>query len=216
MPMGVFESDKELIGSPKYIPQLAEKICQTFAADGFETSKEITSVGSCDISLYKGGLFKAVLGMKSALKVTISPQNDNIYIKAGVGIFGQQAIPTVITMLVFWPVLLAQIWGMVQQSKLDDLAINIAEEELNRLMQNECTQYAGVKTGEASAEPVVTDAPAPEKEPAPSTTESEAAFRGGAVQPEEFQPELRPKFCPECGEPIIPGGKFCVGCGRKL
>ena len=47
---------------------------------------------------------------------------------AGVGIWGQQAIPTVISMLFFWPVLITQIWGMVEQSKLDDKALDIARD----------------------------------------------------------------------------------------
>ena len=38
------------------------------------------------------------------------------------------AIPTVISMLFFWPVLITQIWGMVEQSKLDDKALDIAKD----------------------------------------------------------------------------------------
>ena len=33
-----------------------------------------------------------------------------------------------ISMLFFWPVLLTQIWGMVEQSKLDDKALEIAKD----------------------------------------------------------------------------------------
>ena len=73
-------------------------------------------------------MFKAVLGMKTALKVTLLPQNSNIRFEANVGIWGQQAIPTVISMLFFWPVLITQIWGMVEQSKLDDKALEIAQD----------------------------------------------------------------------------------------
>lgn len=51
-----------------------------------------------------------------------------VYFDASVGIFGQQAIPTVISMFFFWPVLITQIWGMVEQSNLDDKALAIAEE----------------------------------------------------------------------------------------
>lgn len=51
--------------------------------------------------------------MKTALKVNIIPNGNYIQITAGVGIFGQQAIPTVISMLFFWPVLITQISGMV-------------------------------------------------------------------------------------------------------
>lgn len=66
--------------------------------------------------------------MKTALKVTLLPQDNNIHFEAGVGIWGQQAIPIVISMLFFWPVLITQIWGMVEQSKLDDKALDIAKD----------------------------------------------------------------------------------------
>ena len=54
-----------------------------------------------DISITKGGLFKAVLGMKTALKVTLLPQGTEVSFEAGVGIWKQQAVPTIISMLIF-------------------------------------------------------------------------------------------------------------------
>ena len=62
-----------------------------------------------------------------ALKITLVPYNDRIGFEAGVGIFGQQAIPTFIMLFITWPVLLTQIWGMVLQSKLDDKALATAQ-----------------------------------------------------------------------------------------
>ena len=94
-------------------------------------------------AITKGGVFKAVLGMKTALKVTLLPQGSNINFEAGVGIWGQQAIPTVISMLFFWPVLITQIWGMVEQSKLDDKALEIAKDVI----------YMNSNSGETSAGP---------------------------------------------------------------
>ena len=35
--------------------------------------------------------------------------------------------PLIISMLFFWPVLITQIWGMIEQSSLDDKALEIAE-----------------------------------------------------------------------------------------
>lgn len=150
MAMGTFTSDKVIIGSPKFIPQLAAKICQAFEEEEFETKSTKLASGSYDISLSKGGMFKAVIGMKSALKVTVEPRNGNVYVKAGIGIFGQQAIPTAITALLFWPVIIAQVWGMVQQSKLDNRVIEIAETEMARLTRLE---QESVGTAPAQAEP---------------------------------------------------------------
>lgn len=128
--MGTFATKKILQGNPSLIPAIAEQIRTEFAAGQFDVQVDDLLSGGVDISISKGNLFKAVLGLKSALKVSLIPKDDKIAFEAGVGIFGQQAIPTIISMLFFWPVLITQIWGMVQQSKLDDKALEIAEEAI--------------------------------------------------------------------------------------
>ena len=126
--MATFSTKKILYGSTSLIPTIANRIQEEFQNDGYEVAMDALSSGGYDISITKGGVFKAVLGMKTALKVTLLPQGSNIHFEAGVGIWGQQAIPTVISMLFFWPVLLTQLWGLVQQSKLDDKVLCIAED----------------------------------------------------------------------------------------
>ena len=126
--MATFSTKKILYGSTSLIPTIANRIQEEFQNEGYEVAMDALSSSGYDISITKGGIFKAVLGMKTALKVTLLPQGSNINFEAGVGIWGQQAIPTVISMLFFWPVLITQIWGMVEQSKLDDKALDIAED----------------------------------------------------------------------------------------
>ena len=126
--MATFNTKKILYGSTSLIPTIANRIQEEFQNEGYNVSMDALSSGGYDISITKGGVFKAVLGMKTALKVTLLPQDNKIYFEAGVGIWGQQAIPTVISMLFFWPVLITQIWGMVEQSKLDDKALDIAKD----------------------------------------------------------------------------------------
>lgn len=130
--MGTFRSSKTLFAGPAMIPGIAAEIVSSFTREGYEVESQELISGGYDISITKGGIFKAVLGMKSALKIDIKPQSGNIFIEAGVGIFGQQAIPTVISMFFLWPILLTQIWGMVQQSRLDEKAISIAEDYIAR------------------------------------------------------------------------------------
>ena len=126
--MATFNTKKILYGSTSLIPTIASRIQEEFLNEGFEVAVDAMSSGGYDISITKGGIFKAVLGMKTALKVTLLPQGGNIYFEAGVGIWGQQAIPTVISMLFFWPVLITQISGMIEQAKLDDKALEIAKD----------------------------------------------------------------------------------------
>lgn len=126
--MATFNTTKFLNGNPSLIPTIADRIVQQFQLEGFTAKCDSYSGDVYDISLAKGGAFKAIMGMKSALKVTMSPEGNGINFKAGVGLFGQQAIPSAISLLVFWPVLITQVWGLVQQAKLDDKALAIAEQ----------------------------------------------------------------------------------------
>lgn len=129
--MGAFNTKTILNGNPALIPAIADRICQVFEADGYEINRDNLMSGGVDISVTKGGVFKAIIGMKTALKITLIPQNNAISFEAGVGIFGQQALPTVISMLFFWPVMLTQIWGLIQQSNLDDKALAAAQAVIN-------------------------------------------------------------------------------------
>lgn len=130
--MGAFKSIQTFFVSPALIPVIARDITATFRDEGYEVHSDELISGGNDISITKGGIFKAVLGMKSALKINIVPNNGAIRIEAGVGIFGQQAIPTVISMLFFWPVLITQISGMISQAQLDNKVMAIAAETIER------------------------------------------------------------------------------------
>jgi ribosomal protein L40E len=126
--MGTFNTRKLLQASPSLIPLMVQRITEQFEADGYEVESEQLSSGGCDVSLRKGGFFKSVLGMKTALKVSLQPQGGNIMFEAGVGIFGQQIIPLAITYFIYWPVAITQIWGLVKQSKLDDKVLQVVQD----------------------------------------------------------------------------------------
>ena len=128
--MGAFSTKKTLYGNPSQIPAVAEQIRQAFAADGYEVRVDNPATGQ-EIYITKGGFVKAALGLRSALKVTMKPARDrNIGFEAGVSIFKQQFVSTVITTCLFTPVILAQIWGMIKQSQLDEKAVAVAERAL--------------------------------------------------------------------------------------
>ena len=128
--MGAFTTKKTLYGNASQIPSVAEKIRKAFVAEGYEVRVDNPDRGQ-EIYITKGGLFKAALGLRSALKVIMKPSRDgNINFEAGVSVLKQQFVPTVITMCCFSPVVIAQIWGMIKQSKLDEKAVAIAERAL--------------------------------------------------------------------------------------
>ncbi|MBR4119636.1 MAG: zinc ribbon domain-containing protein [Bacteroidales bacterium] len=128
--MGVFTTKKTIYGNASLIPTVAERVRQAFAADGYEVRINNLANGQ-EVCITKGGFVKVALGLRSALKITMKPtQEGNILFEAGVSIFKQQFLPTVISACFFSPVVIAQIWGMIKQAKLDEKALRIAEQAL--------------------------------------------------------------------------------------
>ena len=130
--MPAFQVERTFSILMKDLAPVARDVMAEFRQKGYEVKGEQTLMQGWRISLTKGTTFEAVLGMQTALNIEMTPVACGVHVVAGVGIFGQQAIPTVISVLVFWPVMIAQVWGLVQQSKLDDEAMLAVERSLNR------------------------------------------------------------------------------------
>ena len=128
--MGTFNSTKTFPYSVEDIAPVAQDVMDHFADQDFEVTETNIPTGGVQVSIRKGGTFKAIIGMKTALNIKIEPVANGTTVDAGVGIFGQQAIPTAITLLVFWPVIIAQVWNMAHESNLDEEALDVAEESL--------------------------------------------------------------------------------------
>src|ERR671938_859093 len=128
--MGTFNSSKTFSYFVEDVAPVAQDVMRHFEQQDFEVTETNIPTGGAQVSIRRGGTFKAIIGMKSALNIRIEPVANGTTVDAGVGIFGQQAIPTAITLLVFWPVVIAQVWNMAQEANLDEEAIRVAEESL--------------------------------------------------------------------------------------
>lgn len=127
--MALFEKSASFDVINPNVQFIAEYVATHFKAEGYEVSVEETGLGAL-VSMTKGGLFKMVLGMKTALNLKLSCYSDRVFAQASIGIFGIQAIPTLVMLFVTWPVLLTQIWGMIRQAKLDDEVIDVVGEAI--------------------------------------------------------------------------------------
>lgn len=136
-----FTSSRVFSVSSDRIPYMAQALETALRQECYETKIDTLLGGDVIVSLTKGGLFKAVVGMKTALKVELRADSGNVHAKTSVGIWGHQIVPTVIMLLWFWPVLIMQIWGLVQQSRLD-------------------THVMEILAGAAEKEPAAIDVPA--------------------------------------------------------
>jgi hypothetical protein len=128
--MGTFNSSKTFPYTVEDLAPVARDVMDHFEGQDFEVVETNIPTGGVQVSIRKGGTFKAIIGMKTALNIKMVPVANGTTVDAGVGIFGQQAIPTAITLLVFWPVIIAQVWNMAQESQLDEEALDVAEASL--------------------------------------------------------------------------------------
>src|SRR5919112_5101066 len=128
--MGTFNSSKTFPYVVEDLAPVAQDVMRHFEGQDFEVSETNIPTGGVQVSIRRGGIFKAIIGLKTALNIRIEPEANGTRVEAGVGIFGQQAIPTAITLLVFWPVIIAQVWNMAQEANLDEEALRVAEESL--------------------------------------------------------------------------------------
>ena len=142
--VGTFNSSKTVPYVVEDLDPVAQELMSYFRAQDFETTDTLLPAGGRQVSIRRGGTFKAIIGMKTALNIKIEPVDGGTQIDAGVGIFGQQAIPTMITALVFWPVIIAQVWNMAQEAQLDEEAIGVAEESLKAHASGAPSPIAGV------------------------------------------------------------------------
>lgn len=179
--MGVFKSARVFTITVPDLDVVAKDVAEHFEANDYEVARERTLTGGWDISIAKGKLFKSILGLKTALKISIESDQGTTKAQAGVGIFGLQAIPTAITYFVFPPLIFAQIWGMAVQCKLDEEAMETIETSLKD-HGRETAVVAGNSQGTSSAATGVASLA--------FCTECGSALVAGA------------KFCPGCGTSI--------------
>jgi hypothetical protein len=99
--MGTFNSSRTVPYQVEDLSPVAQDVMRHFESQDFEVTETHIPTGGVQVSIRKGGTFKAIIGLKTALNIKIEPQANGTRVEAGVGIFGQQAIPTAITLLVF-------------------------------------------------------------------------------------------------------------------
>lgn len=184
--MSIFRSEKVVAVKVPDLEPVCADLVKHFQERGYEAMQVHRPDDGWEVSITKGGMFKAAVGLRTALKVELVQQPGGTLVRAGAGVFGKQAVPAALTLFVAWPVLLAQVWGLINQAGLDDEAIKAVELSLNRL-----SRLNGAHTG----------GPAVAKGPS-DVAGAPAAVSFGA-------------FCPQCGKRQTDDARFCPQCGAS-
>src|ERR671910_308365 len=99
--MGTFNSTKTFPYSVEDVAPVAQDVMDHFRGQDFEVTETNIPTGGVQVSIRKGGTFKAIIGMKTALNIKIEPVANGTTVDAGAGSLRPRTIPTALTVLVF-------------------------------------------------------------------------------------------------------------------
>lgn len=205
--VNIFKSETLIPITVDDLAPVAEELAGHFKQRNYQVECSQTDDGHWEVGITRGGIFKTVVGLKSALKVQIEARPRGTMVRAGAGIFGKQATATAITLFAAWPiglpVLLAQAWGLIREAGLDNEAARVVELSLTRAQR----LAGGGSNGESRARGMASDG---------SPGRSEAAAAGRTPQAPPPRAESPTAFCTTCGRRLEETARFCAGCGTAV
>ncbi len=184
--MGVFQSQKTVRVQVADLSVVAEAVASHFQAKGFEVKKDKVE-DSWYVSISKSSVFKTVMGTRTGLNVELEPKGDDVEISAGVGVFGQRGGGG-LGALMTGPMAITQLWGAVQQSKLDEEALAVAEKALQ-----------DARTAEETARKVAAEVEARRRE-AEAEAEAEARANAATAARARAEAEIKARVEQEAAE----------------
>ena len=165
---------KEIFTGAEFIPEVAASVQSELISQGYEVSRNDLANGDVFLSITKNGIFRVVSGFKTAINLSLKPTvGSQFEATSKFGFWDTQGIPTAITLLVFWPLVIAQTMGYRAQQQLNNKIITLVRKSLDKAK----TKHAAVRG---------------------STQESSSAFCPECGTPCGEDAE----FCPKCGEKL--------------
>src|SRR5918993_3945297 len=92
--MGTFNSSKTFPYFVEDVAPVAQDVMDHFEQQDYEVTETNIPTGGMQVSIRRGGTFKAIIGMKTALNIKIEPVANGTRVEAGGGIFGPEGTPT--------------------------------------------------------------------------------------------------------------------------
>ena len=143
-------------------------------SQGYEVSRNDLANGDVFLSVTKSGFFRTVSGFKTAINLSLKPVGGGKFEAISkFGFWETQGVPTALTLLVFWPLVIAQTMGYRTQQQLNDKIIALVRKSLGK-----------AKTKQSAA-------PDPTQESSGAFCPECGAPCGGSAA-----------FCPQCGKKL--------------
>ncbi len=200
------------------VESIAAELEHMFVRQGYQV-QHFGNIDQMSVQMKKGGDLVAIIGMQTALTVTMtrSPKGTLAMIgqqkwvdKAVVGAVGLVAAP------VLWPLAITAGVGAIQQANLGNQVMNAVDMLVRQ--QNPSVQVGPVppemmpQYQRAGAPPASNKVACANCQALNDAGDSYCMRCGHALAPQEPQKTL----CPNCGAEAKPGATFCTKCGTSL
>ncbi|MGA9099501.1 MAG: zinc ribbon domain-containing protein [Methanotrichaceae archaeon] len=135
--------------------------------------------------------WRSILGMSSALNITFGTKGSDLMVEAEAGRWADKIAVGAVGAFIIHPLLITAAYGTWKQSQLPDRVFEVIEQYLKEHQgPTRTTRIQVQSSGDLSPNRVVSD------------TSSTATPEGTA--------------CPNCGQAVKIGAKYCDQCGAKL
>jgi hypothetical protein len=185
---------------------VARKISSWLKINDFEAQIVDLPDGRITVQAHQPKSWRYILGMSSALNITLDKKGDQLVVETGAGSWAEKVAVGAVGIFILHPLLITMAYGVWKQSQLPEKVFEITE------------QYIKEKQGPAGATRVPVQSTG---EPATEITTSEIATTENAtteaVVPEQISTTTSEEMiCASCGQATSKDSKYCAQCGAKL
>ena len=139
---------KETFAGAEFIPEIAAAVQSALLSQGYDVTRNDLANGDVFISITKSGFFRAVSGFKTAVNLSLKPISGNRFqALSKFGFWDTQGIPSAITVLVFWPLVVAQVMGYNAQVKLNEKIIDLVRKSLEKAKAGQAADTPSAPSG---------------------------------------------------------------------
>jgi hypothetical protein len=214
--MSVFKSETLIPISVSDLGPVAQELAEHFKNRNYQVECAETEDQKWEVGITRGGKFKSISGLKSALKVELEPLPRGTMVRTGAGVFGKQAAVTAVTLVIWWPLAIAPVWGMIVQAGLDKEAVRVVEVSLKRSQRLSDLSASDVTSASGSSGDGVAGQATPQQrtQPVPGAPAAGPASPTVTTAAKGSAPTTVAAFCTGCGTQLEASAQFCGNCGH--
>lgn len=171
---------------------VARKVSSWLKLNDFEAQIVDLPDGRITVQARQPKSWRYILGMSSALNITLEKKGDHLVVETGAGSWAEKFAVGAVGIFILHPLLITMAYGVWKQSQLPEKVFEVVDQHLkDKRGPAETTRIAIQPGDETAAESAV-----PENVPSSTFEERICASCGGASSKEA-------KYCSQCGSLLM-------------